>query len=171
MSRHWTLLATSSASSFSLGLSSLLSSLPSSFYHSYLRTGHWLHMPIATQVRGQVLSHSAVSDSMWPPWTHRALQAPPSWGFPGKKTGVGCHALLQGIFPTQRWNPPLLCLLHAQVGSLAPPGKPQQLAMYALKWAHLSFFQRAPVGGGASLVANQSDWTWLLLTAFSGQSL
>ena len=24
---------------------------------------------------------------------------------PGKNTGVGCHALLQGIFPTQRLNP------------------------------------------------------------------
>ena len=24
---------------------------------------------------------------------------------PGKNTGVGCHALLQGIFPTQRMNP------------------------------------------------------------------
>ena len=27
---------------------------------------------------------------------------------PGKNTGMGCHALLQGIFPTQRWNPGLL---------------------------------------------------------------
>ena len=27
---------------------------------------------------------------------------------PGKNTGVGCHALLQGIFPTQRSNPGLL---------------------------------------------------------------
>ena len=27
---------------------------------------------------------------------------------PGKKTGVGCHALLQGIFPTQILNPGLL---------------------------------------------------------------
>ena len=26
---------------------------------------------------------------------------------PGKNTGVGCHALLQGIFPTQGWNPGL----------------------------------------------------------------
>ena len=26
---------------------------------------------------------------------------------PGKNTGVGCHALLQGIFPTQRLNPGL----------------------------------------------------------------
>ena len=28
--------------------------------------------------------------------------------FPGKNTGVGCHALLQGIFPTQGLNPGLL---------------------------------------------------------------
>jgi len=27
--------------------------------------------------------------------------------FPGKNTGVGCHALLQGIFPTQGWKPGL----------------------------------------------------------------
>ena len=33
-------------------------------------------------------------------------------------TGVGCHALLQGIFPTQGSNPSLLTLLHWQVISL-----------------------------------------------------
>ena len=27
---------------------------------------------------------------------------------PGKNTGVGCHAFLQGIFPTQRSNPGIL---------------------------------------------------------------
>ena len=32
--------------------------------------------------------------------------------FPGKNTGVGCHALLQRIFPTQGLNPHLLQLLH-----------------------------------------------------------
>ena len=37
---------------------------------------------------------------------------------PGKNTGVGCHALLQGILPTQGSNLPLLCLLHWQAGSL-----------------------------------------------------
>ena len=26
------------------------------------------------------------------------------WNFPGKSTGVGCHFLLQGIFPTQGLN-------------------------------------------------------------------
>ena len=28
------------------------------------------------------------------PWT-AAYQVPPSWDFPGKSTGVGCHCLLQ----------------------------------------------------------------------------
>ena len=30
----------------------------------------------------------------------------------GKNTRMGCHALLQEIFPTQGSNPGLLCLLH-----------------------------------------------------------
>ena len=41
-----------------------------------------------------------------------------SWDSPGKNTGVGCHFLLWGIFPTQRLNPHLLCLLYWQVDSL-----------------------------------------------------
>ena len=46
------------------------------------------------------------------------------WDFPGKNTGVGCHFLLQRIFPT----PCLLCLLHWQADSLplAAPGKQSQ---------------------------------------------
>ena len=38
---------------------------------------------------------------------------------------MGCHFFLQGIFPTQRLNPHLCCLLHWQVDSLLrePPGK------------------------------------------------
>ena len=49
------------------------------------------------------------------------------WDSPGKNAGVVCHALLQGIFPTQESNPHHLCLLHWQVCSLppAPPGKPR----------------------------------------------
>ena len=41
-------------------------------------------------------------------WTV-AHHAPPgnSWEFPGKGTGVGCHFLLQRIFPTQGSNPGL----------------------------------------------------------------
>ena len=43
---------------------------------------------------------------------------------PSRNCGVGCHALLQGIFPIQGSNPSLLWFLHWQAGSspLAPPG-------------------------------------------------
>ena len=51
-------------------------------------------------------SSSVVSDSLWP---HRLgptrLLRPRD--FPGKSTGVGCHFLLQRIFPTQGSNPGL----------------------------------------------------------------
>ena len=54
------------------------------------------------------------------------------WGSPGQNTGVGCDALLQGIFPTQGSNPSVLCFLHWQVGSspLVPPGKPISIHNY-----------------------------------------
>ena len=52
-------------------------------------------------------SCSVVSDSLLPHglWPTRLLH---SWDFPGKGTGVGCHFLLQEIFPTQGSNPGLL---------------------------------------------------------------
>ena len=52
---------------------------------------------------------------------------------PSKKTGVGCHTLLQGIFPTKGSNPHVLSLIHWQVGSLplVPPEKPHSaLVLY-----------------------------------------
>ena len=62
--------------------------------------------------------------SLWPcgPWPTRFLCP---WDSPQKNTGVGCHALLQGITSTQGSNLHFLCLLHWQAGSLplAPPGK------------------------------------------------
>ena len=47
------------------------------------------------------------------PWT--VTYQAPLWNFPGKNTGVGCHFLLQGIFPTQGQNPRLM---HWQADSL-----------------------------------------------------
>ena len=41
------------------------------------------------------------------PWTVPTRLLCP-WNFPGKSTRVGCHFLLQGIFPTQGSNPGLL---------------------------------------------------------------
>ena len=50
------------------------------------------------------------------------------WDSPGKKSGVGCHFLLQGILLIQESNPCLLGLLHWHTGSLplVPSGKPKR---------------------------------------------
>ena len=67
---------------------------------------------------------SVASSSFWPCGLQSARLLCPL-NFLGKTTGVGCHFLLQGIFPTPESNLSLLCLLHQQAGSLptAPPGK------------------------------------------------
>ena len=64
-----------------------------------------------------ICEYSVVSDSLWPHGLQpvRLLCA---WVFPGKNTGVSCHSLLQGIFPTQELNSHLLSLLHWQADSL-----------------------------------------------------
>ena len=53
----------------------------------------------------------------------------------GKHTGVGCHALLQGIFPTQALNPGLL---HWQADSspLAAPAEPISIYLHT----HICYF-------------------------------
>ena len=73
------------------------------------------------------VSRSVVSDSLWPHGLQPSRLLSP-WNSPGKNTGVGCHSLLQGIFPTQGWN---LVLLHCRQilyhlscqGSQSPSGK------------------------------------------------
>ena len=69
-----------------------------------------------------VLIASVTSDSFETPGLWPTSLCP--WDSPGKNPGVGCHALLQGIFLIQGLNLRLLCLLHSQEGSLplAPPG-------------------------------------------------
>ena len=73
---------------------------------------HW-----ATSVCMCMLSRFSHYRLFLTPWAV-ACQAPLSMGSLGKNTGVGCYALLQGIFPTQESNLPLLCLLNWQAGSL-----------------------------------------------------
>ena len=67
-----------------------------------------------------VLSRSVVSDSLRPHGLGPARLLSP-WDFPGKNTGVGYYALLQGIFLTQGLNPGFLlcrqilyCLSHQE---------------------------------------------------------
>ena len=72
-----------------------------------------------------MLSCPVVSNSLRPHGQQPARLLCP-WNFSGKNTWVGCHFLLQGIFPIQGLNPCVLSLLHWQADSLSlvPPGKP-----------------------------------------------
>ena len=77
---------------------------------------------------------------------------------PGKNTGVGCHALLQGIFPNQgsnpgfpRWRWILYCLSH-QGDPGTPPNKPQMLSRQYI--IHQSFH----------LIFHEHLWSTLLST-------
>ena len=95
-----------------------------------------------------------------------------SWDSPGKNSGVGCHFLLQGLFPTQWSNLHLLCLLHWQVDSfpLAPPGKvvasvrvqfsrsvvSDSLHLHGLQYARLPC--PSPTSGGYSNSCQLSQW-------------
>ena len=62
-----------------------------------------------------VLSHFSCVQLFVTLWTVCSLMGSSIHGdSPGKNTGVGCHVLLQGIFPTQELNIHVLSLLHWQ---------------------------------------------------------
>ena len=83
------------------------------------------------------------------------------WDFPGKDTGMSCHALLQGIFSTQGSNPCLLCLLHWQADSLPLQhlGNPSTPVLW-----HSEFCEpTAPQNSDASLGdVEEADASWLV---------
>ena len=70
-------------------------------------------------------SHSVVSNSLQPHVLLPTRLLCP-WDSPGKNTGVGCHFLLQGIFPTQESNTGLPHCRQTQADTLTsePPGSP-----------------------------------------------
>ena len=73
-----------------------------------------LNLPLSTCVCAVLSSFHRVG-LLWPCglWPTR-LFCP--WGSPGKNTGVGCHALLQGIFPTQGLIEPTSLMSSALAG-------------------------------------------------------
>ena len=77
---------------------------------------------------------------------------------------MDCHALLQGLLPTQGSNPHLFCLLHWQAGSLtlAPPGKPPILIM-VINTARLSLLK---VSDTHITIIPSSPETWVFLFSF-----
>ena len=67
--------------------------------------------------------------SSWPQDHSHVSYVHCAWDSPGKNTGVGCHALLRGVFLAPGSQPRLLPPLHWQGGSLplVPRGKPGYL--------------------------------------------
>ena len=79
-------------------------------------------------------SHSVVSHSVQP-HELKSARLLRLWDSPDKNTGVDCHFLLQGIFPTQGWNIHLLRLQNQKVNSLllVPPGMPRRRHRWAIR--------------------------------------
>ena len=95
--------------SFHLFLISLVSTrslLFLSFIVPIFRQNAPLMFPIFLK-RPVCVSRSVVPNSLQPHGLQSTMFLCP-WDFPGKDTEVGCHFLLQGIFPTQGSNPGLL---------------------------------------------------------------
>ena len=88
---------------------------------------------------------SVASDSLWPHGLHPTRLLCP-WGFPGKNTGVGCHFLLQGIFPTQGLNPRLL---HCR--------QPPSLHVILYQLSHQGSPGKIPITGRLFLLGDQSS--------------
>ena len=79
-------------------------------YSNLLNISPHLNTLVLVHLCSQALPSSCVhaclviqSDSLQPYRLQPARFFCP-WDFPGKNTGVGCHVLLQGIFPTQGLN-------------------------------------------------------------------
>ena len=106
------------ASKFSRSHLYFLSSLPQN--RKILNFSNTDNLPLGTftMSAAAVLSRSVLSDSLQPRGLQPVRLLCP-WDAPGQNTRVGCHALLQGIFPTRGSNPGLphcrwilYCLRH-----------------------------------------------------------
>ena len=87
----------------------------------------WKYVHISLHVHAKSLQSCL---TLCDPMDHSPSRLLCPWDSPGKHTGMGCHALLQGIFLTQGSNPRLLHLLW-QTGSLplAPTEKSPHLSL------------------------------------------
>ena len=78
------------------------------------RTLQWIAISFSNEWKWKVKVKSLSPVRLFAtPWT-AAYQAPPSMGFPGKSTGVGCHCLLWWVYHIWLllcWGIFLLCLL------------------------------------------------------------
>ena len=98
------------------------------------------------------------------------------WDSPGKNTGVGCQALLQGIFPTQRLNLCLFSLLHWPAGichwnHLGSPTYTHVCICFFWKGAVLASLLFISVNCGTAEFYHCIVWQKRLMSVISSESL
>ena len=76
------------------------------------------------------------------PWD---FQGKSPWDFQGKSTGVGCHFLLQGIFPNQGSNPGLSHCRQTLYSLSHPVGPVQIIPGKLLSLSQQVYFQSSPL--------------------------
>ena len=93
----------------------------------------------------------------------RSVVSDSPWSSPGQNTGVGSLSLLQGIFPTQGWNPGLL---HCQriLYQLSHKGSPR-----ILEWAAYPFSSRSFPARNQTRVSGHCRWI-LYQLSYQGSS-
>ena len=102
-------------------------SLPLSLPFSFLSNKNVL--PLYAEKQSEVLVGGlVVSNSLLPHGLQTGRLLCP-WDSAGKNTGVGCHFLLQGIYPTQGSNPGLLHYRQI-LYQLSYKGSPHRLKQY-----------------------------------------
>ena len=96
--------------------------LPMFFSRSFIISGltfrSLIHFMLIFFVWYQYMCECLVMSDSLPPCGLQPARLLCPWNSSGKNIGVGCHALLQGIFLTQGSNPRFLYLWHWQVDSL-----------------------------------------------------
>ena len=113
-------------------------------------------------------SCSVVTDSLLPHGLYRPRNSP------GQNTGVGCHSLLQGIFPIQGLNTGLSHCRHSLAAE--PQGKPKNTGMGSLS-SHIGSSQPRNWTGSPALQADSLPtelsgkpwlWWWRVVNPKSG---
>ena len=95
-----------------------------------------------------------------------------SWDSPGNNVRVGCHVLLQRIFPSQWLKLCLLGLLHWQAGSLplVPPGKPTSKDVIHSYPTLCNPMDCSPPGSSLHGILQARILGWVAIPSFRGSS-
>ena len=110
-----------------------------------------IKLPTSSENESQCCS--VVSNSL----QHHGLYSP--WNYPGQNTGLGSLFLLQGIFPTQGWNPGLPHCWRI-LYQLSHKESPWILAWVAYPFSRGSFWPRNLTG--VSCIAGRFFTNWAI---------